>query len=168
MSVRKTDLGRQETKAHTVHPLTEDSMPRMEQTNTDAFAKAKKSNSKQNSPEETMEGTNMTEQSLEVAEQKNSPVSIAALYAEMEAEITIRSGAQVNTGVTARIRTLVGQIFDSTGKDRLLLSAVVKIVEQQEGRKKMYNLVRSVATGKSENAKYGLMTEDGRTYITRK
>lgn len=108
----------------------------------------------------------------EVVEQSNtvtnSPVSIAALYAEMEQEITVRNGAQVNTGVTARIRELVGQIFDSTGKDRLLLSAVVKIVEQQEGRKKMYNLVRSVATGKSETAKYGLTTEDGRTYITRR
>ena len=107
------------------------------------------------------------EATQEVVAQSNSPVSIADLYAEMENELTVK-GTIVNTGVTERIRELVGQIFASTGKDKLLLSAVVKIVEKQEGRKKMYNLVRSIATSKSEHAIYTLLTEDGRTYIVRK
>lgn len=104
----------------------------------------------------------------EVVETPNSPVSIADLYAEMEQELAARGNVSQNTGVTARIRDLVEQIFASTGKDRLLLSAVVKIVEKQEGRTKMYNLVRSIATSKSEHAKYTLITEDGRTFIARK
>lgn len=141
-------------------------MPRIESVS--AFAPKK--NSKKNN-HEVEEGNNMTtEVSNEVAEQSNnvSPVSVAALYAEIENEIVVRGAAHSNTGVTARIRELVGQIFESTGKDKLLLSAVVRIVEQQENRKKMYNLVRSIAMSKSETAKYTLLTEDGRTYIVRK
>ena len=133
------------------------------------FAKknGKKSNdSPVSGPTESVK--NMSEEAkTEVAAQSNSPVSIADLYAEMENELTVK-GTIVNVGVTERIRELVGQIFASTGKDKLLLSAVVKIVEKQEGRKKMYNLVRSIATSKSEHAIYTLLTEDGRTYIVRK
>lgn len=98
---------------------------------------------------------------------ENSPVSIADLYAEMEKELTVK-GVSVNTGVTARIRETVDGIFAATGKDKLLLSAVVKIVEKQENRKKMYNLVRSIGMSKSPNAKYSLVNEDGRTYIVMK
>lgn len=131
-------------------------MPRIENTK-DTSENAFKKNSK--------EGSIMTEENtVEVAAKKNS---IADLYAEMEKEL-VAKGVTHNTGVTVRIRDLVGQIFDSTQKEKLLLSAVVKIVEKQEGRTKMYNLVRSIATSKSEHAKYGLITEDGRTYIVRK
>ena len=131
-------------------------MPRIENTK-DTSENAFKKNSK--------EGSIMTEENtVEVAAKKNS---IADLYAEMEKELVVK-GVTHNTGVTVRIRDLVGQIFDSTQKEKLLLSAVVKIVEKQEGRTKMYNLVRSIATSKSEHAKYGLITEDGRTYIVRK
>lgn len=134
-------------------------MPRIES----AFAPKATKNGKKN---DTKEGNNMTTE--EVAEtMNNSPVSIADLYSEMEKEIVVKGSPQ-NTGVTARIRELVEQIFSSTGKDKLLLSAVVKIVETQENRKKMYNLVRSIAMSKSEHAKYALLTEDGRTYIVRK
>lgn len=105
----------------------------------------------------------------EVAATTNSPVSIADLYSEMEAEITLKGTVNgPNSGVSARIRDLVNQIFDSTGKDRLLLSAVVKIVEKQEGRTKMYNIVRSIAQSKSKTAKLGLIAENGRTYIVKK
>lgn len=140
-------------------------MPRIESTS--AFAPKATKNGKKN---DTKEGNNMTteEVKVEVAEMiNNSPVSIADLYSEMEKEIVVKGSPQ-NTGVTARIRELVEQIFSSTGKDKLLLSAVVKIVETQENRKKMYNLVRSIAMSKSEHAKYALLTEDGRTYIVRK
>lgn len=141
-------------------------MPRIETNNAGSNAFAPKSTKKENK-----EGNNMTtEVANEVAEQKNivnSPVSIAELYSEMEKELVVK-GVTQNAGVTARIRTLVEQIFDSTGKEKLLLSAVVKIVEQQEGRKKMYNLVRSTAMSKSEHAKFGLIVEEGRTYIIRK
>ena len=131
-------------------------MPRIENTK-DTSENVFKKNSK--------EGSIMTEENtVEVAAKKNS---IADLYAEMEKEL-VAKGVTHNTGVTVRIRDLVGQIFDSTQKEKLLLSAVVKIVEKQEGRTKMYNLVRSIATSKSEHAKYGLITEDGRTYIVRK
>lgn len=134
-------------------------MPRIES----AFAPKATKNGKKN---DTKEGNNMTTE--EVAEtMNNSPVSIADLYSEMEKEIVVKGSPQ-NTGVTARIRELVEQIFSSTGKDKLLLSAVVKIVETQENRKKMYNLVRSIAMSKSEHAKYALLKEDGRTYIVRK
>lgn len=136
-------------------------MPRIES----AFAPKATKNGKKN---DTKEGNNMTTENVEVAEMiNNSPVSIADLYSEMEKEIVVKGSPQ-NTGVTARIRELVEQIFSSTGKDKLLLSAVVKIVETQENRKKMYNLVRSIAMSKSEHAKYALLTEDGRTYIVRK
>lgn len=145
-------------------------MPRIESTaNTNAFAKKSKNTNVKPAKENNM-AANTETTPVEVAAQSNitnSPVSIADLYAEMEKEITVK-GVSSNTGVTARIRDLVDQIFDSTGKEKLLLSAVVKIVEKQEGRTKMYNLVRSVGMSKSEHAKYGLLTEDGRTYITRK
>ena len=138
-------------------------MPRIESTS--AFAPKATKNGKKN---DTKEGNNMTTENVEVAEMiNNNPVSIADLYSEMEKEIVVKGSPQ-NTGVTARIRELVEQIFSSTWKDKLLLSAVVKIVETQENRKKMYNLVRSIAMSKSEHAKYGLITEDGRTYIVRK
>lgn len=135
-------------------------MPRIENTkdtSENAFARKKV---------ETMteENTNVQQDTVEVAAKKNS---IADLYAEMEKELVVK-GVTHNTGVTVRIRDLVGQIFDSTQKEKLLLSAVVKIVEKQEGRTKMYNLVRSIATSRSEHAKYALLTEDGRTYIVRK
>lgn len=121
---------------------------------------ARKSNSKKDNVEEVT----MTE----IAEQSNnSPVSIADLYNEMEATITIKGGAQ-NAGVTQRIRTLVDQTFEATGKDKLLLSAMVKIAEKQEGRTKLYNLVRSIAMSKSPQCKYGLLNEDGKVYIVRK
>ena len=132
-------------------------MPRIE--NTNAGENAFKKNSKKVKVETMTE-----ENTVEVAAKKNS---IADLYAEMEKELVVK-GVTHNTGVTVRIRDLVGQIFDSTQKEKLLLSAVVKIVEKQEGRTKMYNLVRSIATSKSEHAKYALLTEDGRTYIVRK
>lgn len=130
-------------------------------------ANGKKSNSTPVSGEVKEEVNNMSETTTEAVEKSNSPVSIADLYAEMESELTVK-GVSVNTGVTARIRETVDGIFAATGKDRLLLSAVVKIVEKQEGRKKMYNLVRSIGNGKSESAKYGLVSEDGHTYIVRK
>jgi len=142
-------------------------MPRIEHNNEGKNAFASKKN-KAN----VQEVSNMTTENSpsEVAEQKNivnSPVSIADLYTEMEQELSLKTHVQ-NTGVTARIRELVEQIFDSTGKEKLLLSAVVKIVEKQEGRTKMYNLVRSVGNSRSEHAKFGLVVEEGRTYITRK
>lgn len=141
-------------------------MPRIEHNNEGKNAFASKKN------KQPVEGNNMTESANtpEVAEQKNnanSPVSIADLYTEMEQELSLKTSVQ-NTGVTARIRELVEQIFDSTGKEKLLLSAVVKICEKQEGRTKMYNLVRSIGNSRSEHAKFGLIVEEGRTYITRK
>lgn len=129
--------------------------------------KAKQSNVKVSKEEQNMSEVRTTE----VAEQSNvanSPVSIADLYTEMEKELVMKARGGKNEGVTERIRTLVGQIFASTGKDKLLLSAVVKIVEQQEGRTKLYNLVRSIGQSKSAHAKYGLLSEDGRTYIIQK
>lgn len=142
-------------------------MPRIES----AFAPKATKNGKKNDTKETKEVKNMVENTEAINEvaalTNNSPVSIADLYSEMEKEIVVKGSPQ-NTGVTARIRELVEQIFSSTGKDKLLLSAVVKIVETQENRKKMYNLVRSIAMSKSEHAKYALLTEDGRTYIVRK
>lgn len=146
-------------------------MPRIENTNAGESAFAPKSKNGKKNIETPKEVENMVENTEAINEvaalTNNSPVSIADLYSEMEKEIVVKGSPQ-NTGVTARIRELVEQIFSSTGKDKLLLSAVVKIVETQENRKKMYNLVRSIAMSKSEHAKYALLTEDGRTYIVRK
>lgn len=91
-----------------------------------------------------------------------STISIAELYAEMEGELVLR-GDNKNSGITEKIRETVDAVFAATQKDRLLLAAVTKIVENQTGRKKIYNLVRSVANAK--NGKYGLETVNGKAYI---
>lgn len=147
-------------------------VPRIEATSGGVTINAFTKKAKPSNVKVSKEEQNMSEvKTVEVAEQSNvtnSPVSIADLYAEMERELVLKARGDKNEGVTERIRTLVEQIFASTGKDKLLLSAIVKIVEQQEGRTKLYNLVRSVGQSKSAHAKYGLITEDGRTYIIQK
>jgi hypothetical protein len=131
---------------------------------------AKKTSRKSNK-EQTKETSPMTETispTPEVAAPTtitNSPVSIADLYAEMESQLTLTSTTR-NTGVTKKIRETIDAIFEATQKDKLLLSAVVHIVEQEEGRKKLYNIVRSVAQSKS--GKYTLETLEGKAYIVLK
>ena len=162
---------REEKPNHLTTPGGKKMSPRIEVSNTAGESAFVPKASKQNGKKNNQEGNNMSTEEVinEVAVKSNtSVISVAELYAEMEAEVVAHGSVQKNTGVTARIKTIVDSIFAATQKDKLLLSAVVKIVEKQEGRGKLYNLTRSIANSKSASAKYGLLTEDGRTYIVRK